>query len=105
MKISLSPAAIATLDRIRDWNAQTHGTERADRYIDFLLAETAKLERLSFAGKPVPARPALSYVTIKKRRGGHGHVAVYELIGETVYILNYYHTAQDWQNKLLDKVP
>ena len=29
-------------------------------------------------------RPKLSYITIRKHRRGHGHVAVYELIGEVV---------------------
>src|SRR5580658_1241023 len=100
MTVSLSPAAIASLDEIGDWNARTYGTDHAHRYITFLRTETAKLAVLYFAGKPVRARPKLSYITIRKHRKSHGHVAVYELIGEVVYVLNYYHTAQDWQKKL-----
>jgi hypothetical protein len=40
---------------------------------------------------------------IRRHRKGHGHVAVYELIGDVIHVLNFYHTAQDWQNKLADE--
>ncbi len=100
MRVSLSRAALANLDEIGDWNARTYGPDHAHRYVALLRAETARLATLYFAGKPVPTRPKLSYITIRKHRRGHGHVAVYELIGEVVYVLHYYHTAQDWQTKL-----
>jgi len=103
--VSLSPAALASLDEIRDWNARTYGVEHAHRYIEFLRSETAKLGDIYFAGKPVPTRPKLSYIIIRRRRGGHGHVAVYELIGGVAHILNYYHTAQDWQTALAQNGP
>jgi hypothetical protein len=66
----------------------------------FLRVAIAKLDNVYFAGKAVPTRPKLSYIIIRKRKGGYGHVAVYELIGDVVHVLNFYHTAQDWQNKL-----
>jgi plasmid stabilization system protein ParE len=105
MTVSLSPAAIASLDEIGDWNARTYGPDHAHSYVAFLRTETAKLATLYFAGKPVPTRPKRSYITIRKHRGGHGHVAVYELIGEVVYVLNYYHTAQNWQTRLTEEMP
>jgi plasmid stabilization system protein ParE len=100
MRVSFSPAALASLDEIWDWNARTYGPAHAHRYITFLRAATAKLATLYFVGKPVPTRPKLSYITIRRHRRGHGHVAVYELIAEVVYVLRYYHTAQDWQTKM-----
>jgi plasmid stabilization system protein ParE len=105
MRVSLSSAAIADLGEIWDWNAGTYGPDHAHRYIAFLRAETAKLATFYFAGKPVPTRPKLSYVTIRRHRKGHGHVGGYELIGDVVYVLHYYHSAQDWQNKLLEEKP
>jgi plasmid stabilization system protein ParE len=91
------------LDEIGDWNARTYGPDHAHRYITFLTIETAKLSALYFTGRPVPTRPKLSYVTIRKRRRGHGHIAVYQLIGDVVYVLTYYHTAQNWQAKLREE--
>jgi hypothetical protein len=32
----------------------------------------------------------------------HGHIAVFELIGGVIHVLNFYHTARDWQNKLAE---
>jgi plasmid stabilization system protein ParE len=105
LTVSLSPAALDSLNLIWGWNAETYGDRHADRYIAFLRAETGKLSYLYFVGKPVPTRPNLSYITIRKRRGGHGHVAVYELIGAIVYVLDYYHTAQNWQARLREEEP
>jgi len=103
MKVSLSPAALANLDEIGDWNARAYGPHHAHRYVAFLRAETSKLATFYFAGKPVSTRPKLSYITIRRHSRGHGHIAVYELIGEVVYVLHYYHTAQDWQAKLKEE--
>jgi plasmid stabilization system protein ParE len=103
LTVSLSPAALADLDEIGEWNARTYGPDRAHRYVAFLRAETAKLAFLYFAGKPVPTRPKLNFIIIRRHRRGHGHVAVYELIGEVVYVLHYYHTAQNWQTKLKEE--
>jgi len=52
------------------------------------------------SGKCVPARPEFRYIIIMRRPGGHGHVAVYEIVDGLVNVLNFYHTAQDWQGKL-----
>jgi plasmid stabilization system protein ParE len=101
--VKLSSEALAKLDEIGDWNARTYDPDHAYRYVAFLKAETAKLSTLYFVGKPVPTRPKLSYITIRKRRAGHGHIAVYELIGDLIYILTYYHTAENWQEKLNDQ--
>lgn len=101
--VKLSDVALAKLDEIGDWNARAYDPDHAYRYLAFLKAETAKLSTFYFLGTPVPKRPNLSYITICKRRGGHGHLAVYELIGNVIYVLTYYHTAEDWQVKLKEE--
>jgi plasmid stabilization system protein ParE len=103
LTVSLSPIALAKLDEIGDWNARTYGPDHAHHYVAFLRAETAKLATFYFVGKPVPTRPKLSYVTIRRRRRGHGHIAVYQLIGDVVHVLTYYHSAQDWRTKLKEE--
>ncbi|HEY1685694.1 MAG TPA: type II toxin-antitoxin system RelE/ParE family toxin [Tepidisphaeraceae bacterium] len=100
LTVSLSAAALASLDEIWDWNAQKYNADHADRYVAFLLSAVNKLSDEFFAGKPVPTRPQLSYVTIIRRRNGHGHIAVYELIGDVIHVLDFFHTAQDWQARL-----
>jgi plasmid stabilization system protein ParE len=103
LTVKLSTEALAKLDEIGDWNARAYDPDHAHRYVAFLKAQTARLSTLYFMGRPVPARPSLSYITIRKRRKGHGHIAVYELIGDIIYVLTYYHTAQDWQAKLMEE--
>jgi plasmid stabilization system protein ParE len=100
LSVSLSPAALLALDEIWDWNARHYGVNHADQYIAFLLAETTKLATTYFKGKPVPSMPRLSYIVIRRRRNGHGHLAVYELIDDVIQVLHFYHSAQDWQTKL-----
>jgi hypothetical protein len=71
--------------------------------LSFLLSEARKLSTDYFFGKAVPARPRLSYVIIRRRRKGHAHLAVYELIDNVINVLNFYHTARDWQAKLAEE--
>ncbi len=42
---------------------------------------------------------------IQKKKRGHGHVVIYEVVGVIlVRILRYFHTAQDWQTTLVDSL-
>lgn len=100
LTVSLSPAAWQALDEIWNWNLRQYGREHADGYIAFLLDETNKLSTAYSSGRAVPTLRSLSYIVIRRRRKGHGHLAVYELAGEVINVLNFYHTAQDWQGKL-----
>src|SRR5258708_31946264 len=95
LNVSYSPAARHALAGIWTWNAQQYGVH-ADRYVAFLRAETDKLANSYYRGKAVPGTRRLNYDQIRRRQRGHGHVAVYELVQNTIYVLNYYHTAQDW---------
>ena len=103
LTVSYSPKAQASLDEIWDWNARHYGRDHAQRYIEFLQVETDKLVSAYLRGRRVPTRTEYRYITIKRRTRGYGHVAVYEIIGDAVEILDYFHTAQDWQNKLAEE--
>ena len=100
MTVELSDLALRTLGEIWLWNATEVSPRRADAYERFLRQETSNISRQFHLGKPVPSRPALQFVTAKKARAKHGHVIVYRVSERTILVLNYYHTAQDWQNKI-----
>ena len=34
-------------------------------------------------------------IVIKRRPKGHGHVAIYQIEGDTIFVVVIYHTAQD----------
>lgn len=101
LKVILSAGALAALDAIWGWNARKYSVEHAERYIAFLSGATQRLSTGHGSGRPVPNRPNLRYVVFRpRRRKGHGHIAVYEVVEDAVYVLDYFHTAQDWQNQM-----
>jgi plasmid stabilization system protein ParE len=104
LTVVLSPAALRTLDEIWEWNASQYGVDHAGRYIEFVLARTNQLDTIHGVGRPVPTQPRMRYIIIRRRRKGHGHLAVYEVVGDEVRVLNYFHTAQDWQTKLAEEL-
>jgi len=103
LSVSLAPAAQATLHEIWKWNAERYGVEHADHYLAFLRLTAYRLADEDFAGKPVPTRANLHYLIIKRRRRGHGHVAIYRFTADVIEVLDFFHTAQDWQSKLVDE--
>src|SRR4051812_32078526 len=103
LTVLFSPSAIMDLDEIWEWNARHYGIDRAERYASLLLNETAKLATASYIGNSVPAAPRFNYLVIRRKRKGHGHLAVYERVGDVIHVLRYYHTAQDWQRRFFDE--
>ena len=98
LRVVISRRAQLDLDEIWEYNVNAYGLEHADRYLSFLEDETARLAVDYKLFATVPNRPGLQRMTIRKGRG-HGHVAVFEVKGETVEVLRYFHTAQDWQGR------
>ena len=94
--VKLSAAALDTLSDIWLWNATHYGSAHADGYVRFLEAAFETLTWAETVGRPVPDRPEYRYLLIKRRAGGHGHVAVFQVDGEQVTVLRIFHTAQDW---------
>jgi plasmid stabilization system protein ParE len=101
MIVDHAPEALTNLDEIWDWNAERSGRVNTDLYVEFLRKRTDRLSTHYASGKPVPTNPTLIYRVIQKRKKRHGHIVVYEVNDDDVVrILRYFHTAQDWQNKL-----
>jgi plasmid stabilization system protein ParE len=98
LKLRFSEQAKARLAEIWRWNATQYGEQYATEFLDFLQARTSQLELLYQLGRPVPSPSKYQYMLIKKRSSGHGHVVIYEVSQLEVLILEYFHTAQDWQN-------
>lgn len=59
LSVSLSLHALASLEEIWDWNAKTYGADHADRYIEFLRAQTQNLATTYALGRPVPTRATI----------------------------------------------
>jgi plasmid stabilization system protein ParE len=100
LKVVLTESAAIDLHGIWGWNAQTYGVAHADGYLDFLKKHAARLESTHRMGRIVNARPEYRYTLIRKRPRGHGHVIVYRVVNNTVQILRFFHTAQDWETNL-----
>ena len=101
MIVDYTPEALSNLDEIWNWNAEQYGRVHADSYIEFLRKRTDRLSADYAGGKPVTANPTLCYRVIQRKKKRHGHIVVYEVNDDgVVRILRYFHTAQDWQNKL-----
>ena len=94
-------ATTEELKDIRQRNASNHGHVHADAYLAFLQAWLNKLGTACGQGKAVSTRPDLRYIIIRRRAKGHGHIAVHSFDDAEVRILHIFHTAQDWQNKLV----
>ena len=106
MIVDYTAEALANLDEIWDRNAEYYGRFHADSYIEFLRQRTGRLSTEHPSGKPVPTNPKLRYRVIQKKKKRHGHLVVYEVTdNDVVRILRYFHTAQDWQNRLLEERP
>jgi plasmid stabilization system protein ParE len=101
-EVGLSTATLETLREIWQWNADRYGTDHADGYLQFLQTAIETLARPETAGRPIAGRPDLRYLLIRRRTGGHGHVAVFQVDGNQVTVLRLFHTAQDWQFALGD---
>lgn len=100
LTLDYTPEALQDLDEIWEWNAGQRGKAHADRYISFLKSETARLAARRNPGRPVEKREGYRYETIRRRSQGYGHVAIFERLGSVLRVLRYFHTSQDWENKL-----
>ena len=102
MKVIYADEALESLAEIWDWNARNYGAAHAERYLEFLRQHTESLGASPRRSRAVPGHPTRRYLTIRRRTKGHGHVAVFELRSECLHVLDYFHTSQDWLNRLPD---
>jgi plasmid stabilization system protein ParE len=102
LTVIVSPTATAELAHIWRWNAACYSPDHADRYVDSLKRVIVGLARTYSLGKSIGIRPDLRYVLIRRKPKGHGHLVIYRFDEKTVDVLHIFHTAQDWQTKLID---
>jgi len=84
------------LAEIWRWNAERYGDAHATQYVELLRNQTLALRSEYAKGRVVPKSHSYRYLTLKKRSRGHGYVVVYQILEAEVYIIYYFHTAQDW---------
>jgi len=97
-------SALKQLDEIWDWNRQRYGAGHADQYLEFLRRHIDALDSEHRRGKQVSSRPELSYILIRRKSRGHGHIAVYQVDVGQVNVLHVFHSAQNWQARLADEL-
>ena len=85
---------------IWDWNAEEYGVQHADNYVSFLRRQTFKLASSTNPGRQIESADHFRYHVIKRRSRGYGHVVVFSIGPENLFVLRYFHTAQDWETKL-----
>jgi plasmid stabilization system protein ParE len=98
--ISYTSRSNQSLDEIWEWNAKTYDRDHARDYIEYIRSEIDKLSTRWHLGQTVETRPMFRYWTITKRPRGHGHIVVYEVVNDSIIIVNVYHTSQNWKAKL-----
>jgi len=100
LKVNRAPQAIDDLDHIWRWNASRYTVVHADKYLSYLKDNIDALATNHAKGRPVPARPELRYLMIRRKSRGHGHVVVYSADASAVNVVHVFHSAQDWPTKL-----
>ena len=101
LTVVVTPLAQRDLDQIWNYNCDTYEADHATDYVAFLAIQTAKLKTEYLQGKVAPNHPRFRYRLIRKGRG-HGYVAIYKILDSSVEVIHFYHTAQDWQSRLID---
>lgn len=102
LEVVFADDAIEQLNSIWQWNATHYSATHADQYLSYLRQGIEALCKNYAKGRQVPSRSDLMYLQIRKRSSGPGHVVVYYFDEKLVYVLNVFHTAQDWSTKLSD---
>jgi len=100
LNLKLSDYVNPRLAEIWRWNADKYGEAHATTFVEFLKAETLALTTTYQKGRQISHYPSWRYLTIKKRAKGHGYIVVYEIQPTDVFVLYYFHTAQNWEAKL-----
>jgi plasmid stabilization system protein ParE len=95
MKVALSPAAEADLDRIGEWIAK----DNPARAVTFLVDLRACCERLADAPRGYPLVPRFERVGIR-RRAYKNYLIFYVIRGDTIEVLHVVHGARDYERLL-----
>lgn len=94
VKLELSDKAYADLLEIWVYNAEYYTIEHADKYWAFVFTELERVvDHPLLVGRPVENFPHLRCVIIKRRAGGHGHAAYYEIHPDAIRVVRILHTS------------
>lgn len=100
MEVIFAPEAQADLIKIWNWNAKERGVSHADNYLNYLGEKLEGLAESYTLAKHVPGRQDLWYLDMRRRRRGHGHLAVFTIYEDRIVVVHVFHSAQDWTNRL-----
>jgi plasmid stabilization system protein ParE len=100
LTVNYTRLARVTLAQIWNWNAERYGPSHADAYVASLKDTADALCDSYDEGKPIPIRPQYRYITVKRSARAHGHLIIYLATDNSVEILAFLHTRQDWQGKV-----
>ncbi len=103
LTIEYSRKAIYEIDKIWSWNEKNYDAVHASSYIHFLLREAERLCRKKDAGELVEDFPGLRRLFVRQIQKGHGYIVVFRKSTQNIEIVHFYHSAQDWQQRLLDE--
>ena len=102
MNVQVTHQAQLELNEVWRYNAEHHGARWADDYLDFLNDGIARLAAEHAYGRSIEGFPALRSMTFRRRAGGDGHLANYEVdpSTRTISVLHVFHTKQDVSGRL-----
>ena len=75
-----------------------YGERHAHEYVEFLRGQVRMLARSLNPGKSIDGEDR--YAILQKKARKYGHVVVFSIREDTLFVSHFYHTSQDWQNNL-----
>ena len=86
---------------IWEWTAGKFGFKQADRYRRFLLNQTESIAReFPKSVRKLPGTYSFASLKYSEKRAAAGHIVVFEKRRDTLVVVHYFHTSQDWESKL-----
>lgn len=102
-KIRYAHTAQLDLDEIAVWNQKRYWSEHAARYVDYLQSQIEEHCHDDQKSHVVASHPGLLYVMIRRKKSGHGHIAIFQRDDQRINVLHVFHSAQNWQHHLIDE--
>ena len=102
LSLKLSREAELDLIEIHQWSRDQFGKRIADNYLNFLEEQTRQIA-WSFPNRTRSLTPlGMRWTMIKKNksRQSAGHIVVLKVVGDTLVVVRYFHTSQDWESRL-----
>ncbi len=105
LAIIYSDTAKRELHQIWCWTYSTFSERQADRYENQIRSFIRSISQSSRSGTVFDSKRAIYYRCMKQKSNRYGHVIVYQIREESFQVLHIFHSAQNWQDELLDELP